>query len=116
MRTQSTRASGCADRRQSDWPCDRRTRPGELSIGRLANQLGAATDERRFAGHKAKVLGAERVGPRVPVGYINPTTCPSRSEKRAIVVSGATSVSGMITRPPSSSTLRRVADGSSVWT
>ena len=49
-------------------------------------------------------------------GYMIPTTCPSGSAKRAMVVSGATSVSGMITLPPSSSTLRRVADGSSAWT
>ena len=49
--------------------------------------------------------------------YIRPTTWPSGSANRAIVVSGATSVSGMITLPPSSSTRRRrAAAGSSVWT
>jgi hypothetical protein len=48
--------------------------------------------------------------------YISPTMWPSGSVNSATVVSGATSVSGMITRPPSSSTFRRVAAGSSVWT
>jgi hypothetical protein len=47
-------------------------------------------------------------------GYIRPTTWPSGSAKSAIVVSGATSVSGMITFPPSCSTRLRVPAGSSV--
>ncbi len=48
--------------------------------------------------------------------YMSPTTCPSGSANRAIVVSGATSVSGMITRPPLATTLSSAPCGSSVWT
>ena len=54
--------------------------------------------------------------PDVVEGYMIPTTCPSGSAKRAIVVSGATSVSGMITVPPLAETLSRTACGLSVWT
>ena len=48
--------------------------------------------------------------------YIRPTTWPSGSAKRAIVVSGATSVSGIRTLPPSFSILASTPLGSSVWT
>ena len=48
--------------------------------------------------------------------YIRPTMCPSGSLNRATVVPGATSVNGMITRPPRSSTFLRVAVGFSLWT
>ena len=56
-------------------------------------------------------------GPRTGVvAYIRPTTWPSGSAKSAIVVSGATSVSGMITRPPFASTAARTPLGSSACT
>ena len=48
--------------------------------------------------------------------YIRPTTWPSGSANSAIVVSGATSVSGMITRPPDASALARTPFGSSECT
>ena len=48
--------------------------------------------------------------------YIRPTTWPSGSANSAIVVSGATSVSGMITRPPEASALARTPFGSSECT
>ncbi len=48
--------------------------------------------------------------------YMSPTMWPSGSAKSAILVSGATSVSGMITLPPSFSMLRSVPSGSSAWT
>ena len=48
--------------------------------------------------------------------YMRPTTWPSGSAKSAIVVSGATSVSGTITRPPAASTFASTAFGSSAWT
>ena len=48
--------------------------------------------------------------------YIRPMMWPSGSANRAIVVSGATSVSGMITRPPFASTLASAALASSQLT
>ena len=54
--------------------------------------------------------------PQAVLSYMMPTTCPSGSAKRAILVSGATSVSGMMMRPPSSSARFRVPSGSSVCT
>ena len=74
---------------------------------------GSPACRHSIAGHWPDGCAAAR--PTV-TSYMIPTTCPSGSAKRAIVVSGATSVSGMITLPPSSSTLRRVPAGSSAWT
>ena len=86
-----------------------------------ADQLAGA----RVGCHLAEGVDAELHAASVPHGpghapvggvYIRPTTWPSGSAKSATVVSGATSVSGISTFPPSSSTRFRVASGSSAWT
>ena len=70
------------------------------------------------AGSRNEEAGPPRgpASPRCRRDYMIPTTCPSGSVNMAMVVSGATSVSGMMTWPPLAATLSSTACGLSVWT
>ena len=100
--------------RSSSWACHSGIR--KLRLAWLA------IEPRRLGPGDGDTLGSGGVPHRVrplepePRDYMRPTMWPSGSAKSAIVVSGATWVSGMITLPPSFSTFARVPFGSSECT
>ena len=92
---------------------------GAALTGILGHAIAASASEQATApGHRGPAMVRRRGAPPATNAspYIKPTMWPSGSAKSATVVSGATWVSGMITRPPFASTVASTPAGSSEWT
>ena len=89
--------------------CCRLRRPGNAGGNDTPVAKAQSTTKAGPAALRARPSNVDR-------DYMIPMTCPSGSANRAIVVSGATSVSGIRIRPPAASAFASVAFGSSVWT